>query len=286
VRTEFHLDVAGVTRKGASVIRQNDDRLLVYKDNGLLVVADASGPTYGGYHAPRGVDVGLAAIVGGLEPSRHGHECDAECERSAFLAAARAMHALDVYGIGVSRRPPLAHFWASVTSLRFAGARAVAAQIGTCRAYRWRRGAIELLLPDHSLEGMLRAQGQSAEASVHRGVALLMLGADPLRSADVRTADVEPGDRYVVCTDGVWGALDDASLARACAPGDAMAVASRLDALAAEAAPSNDDATVAVAIVARSYGATIDVPLVASSENIPPCTGRAWNAICWPALVS
>lgn len=44
--------------------RINDDRLYADATTGIAYVADASGPMYGGYHAPFAIDPGLVALVG------------------------------------------------------------------------------------------------------------------------------------------------------------------------------------------------------------------------------
>src|SRR3954466_10609401 len=77
----------GVTRTGDDLFGINDDRFLIDRDASVFAVADAAGPTYGGHHAPLGVELGLAAIARALAPAQHRHACSESCIRAAFDAA-------------------------------------------------------------------------------------------------------------------------------------------------------------------------------------------------------
>jgi serine/threonine protein phosphatase PrpC len=60
----------------------------------------------------------------------------------------------------------------------------------------------------------------------------------------MRVVDVAPGDRFLVCSDGVWAALDPATLDRALDAADAASIAASLAEM-----EYRDDATVVVIVV-------------------------------------
>lgn len=259
--TPLVLDAAGISRRGRNAFGNNDDRSLVDVARRLFIVADARGPSYGGYHAPLGADVALATITESLAP---------ESLRAAFESANTTIHALHrAYQEAFTARlrsttdrlrasldacrqvarerlgltiDSFAHFCLSLTALHFGDHSVTVAQIGTCRAYRKRGERVELLVADHALATILRAQGKREEAACHPGVATRMLGANPTAAVDVLELAVEPGDRYALCSDGMWDALDDRALRRALDCSDAATGALAL----AEAACGDDDATTAV----------------------------------------
>ena len=63
------LAAASASRVGRHAFTdQSDDRIVVDHARGLFAVADGSGPTYGGYYAPLGMELGLASIQDALSP--------------------------------------------------------------------------------------------------------------------------------------------------------------------------------------------------------------------------
>ncbi|MFC5703428.1 Stp1/IreP family PP2C-type Ser/Thr phosphatase [Cohnella faecalis] len=81
--------------------------------------------------------------------------------------------------------------------------------IGDSRAYRLRDGELEQLTEDHTLVNELTKTGQiSPEEAAHhprRNVLTRALGTDRDVPADVRTIDWRPGDRLMLCSDGLSG---------------------------------------------------------------------------------
>jgi serine/threonine protein phosphatase PrpC len=105
-----------------------------------------------------------------------------------------------------------AHFAASITALHiWGGDRITIAQVGLCRGYRFRHGTLEQLLPDHSIASALTARGETLPVDERARLYHLptrLLGMAQGAVPDVRTEHVEPADRYLLCTDGVWACLE------------------------------------------------------------------------------
>jgi len=88
------------------------------------------------------------------------------------------------------------------------------AHVGDSRAYRIRDGAITRLTRDHSLleqfkeinPSMTREEEQNFP---HKNVITRALGLNDQVEVDLRTHDLKPGDRYLFCSDGLSGHLED-----------------------------------------------------------------------------
>lgn len=107
----------------------------------------------------------------------------------------------------------------TVVALAFAGRRALIAHIGDSRAYHVRRGAIEQVTADHSrVAEMVRMRLLTPEQAVdHPGRSMLTrsLGADLQVQVDIEVVDVEAGDGFLLCSDGLWERVGRSELAPA-----------------------------------------------------------------------
>jgi serine/threonine protein phosphatase PrpC len=124
------------------------------------------------------------------------------------------------------------------------------AHVGDSRAYRSRAGRLELLTDDHTLVAAMVRDGRldaaAAPTDARRHVITRALGAEDDVAVDLVTVDRQPGDRLLLCSDGVHGQVDDATIERVLADvTDPGAAADRLIELAA-AAGGEDNATVIV----------------------------------------
>jgi protein phosphatase len=92
------------------------------------------------------------------------------------------------------------------------------AHIGDSRVYRLRRGVLEQLTFDHSLQWELKAAGQLPEgsdlaASVPKNVITRSLGPNPTVQTDLEGPHaIELGDVYLLCSDGLTGRVEDDEL--------------------------------------------------------------------------
>lgn len=148
--------------------------------------------------------------------------------------------------------------------------RALIANVGDSRTYLWRHGELRQITKDHSHVQSLVDRGAitRAEARVHyqRNIVLRAMGIDPELEVDVFDLDLEDGDRFIVCSDGLVDEADD----------DAIEVAIRTsagpqelaDALVALALSSGgrDNVTVVVVDFSDQPG-DITVPLTRMSSD-------------------
>ena len=89
--------------------------------------------------------------------------------------------------------------------------------LGDSRTYRLADGELEQISVDHSVVQELLDEGEldRAAAATHpgRNVITRALGAGGQYQADYWLVPVEPGDRILICSDGVSGELDDELIA-------------------------------------------------------------------------
>jgi protein phosphatase len=88
--------------------------------------------------------------------------------------------------------------------------------VGDSRAYRIRDEQLEQLTDDHSLVGELIRSGKLTreEAEVHpqRSVITRALGTDPDVDVDTFVVDAQPGDIFLLCSDGLSGMVSDRTI--------------------------------------------------------------------------
>lgn len=95
----------------------------------------------------------------------------------------------------------------TLTACLLAGNKAYFAQVGDTRGYHGRERLVQITT-DHSLVGRLVAMGsitdEEARVSPQRSIIYRALGTNPEVEVDLFQHDVKPGDRLLLCSDGVW----------------------------------------------------------------------------------
>lgn len=101
------------------------------------------------------------------------------------------------------------------------------AHIGDSRAYLLHRGTLEQLTRDHSLVAEMIESGElhpdQAAAHPFRSVITRALGLERSVAVDSIAFALEPGDRLLLCTDGLTNMADDTTIAEILGAGDAPA---------------------------------------------------------------
>ncbi|MFM7058651.1 MAG: PP2C family protein-serine/threonine phosphatase [Planctomycetota bacterium] len=103
------------------------------------------------------------------------------------------------------------------TALSLSAAGAIAGHVGDSRLYRVRRGLIQQLTFDHSLQWEMirlgRATPENVERFHPRNVITRCLGPDAFVQVDIEGPfPVESGDIYMLCSDGVTNHVSDAEI--------------------------------------------------------------------------
>lgn len=140
----------------------------------------------------------------------------------------------------------------TLVAARFVPGRAVICHVGDSRAYLFRNGQLKPITIDHSLVAELLAQNEitaeQARTFPDRNIITRALGTRPVVSVDVTIMPVALGDWYLLCSDGLCGAIDDDEM-NAVVKRQAGDPAAAIEALinAANGAGGHDNITVAIA---------------------------------------
>jgi len=197
------LEIAGATDVGLTRQVNQDcygELELADASMHLLVVADGMGGHRGGEVASR---MAVDAMIEQVMASAH---APAVRLRSAVeVAHARVMDAS-------AENPRLRGMGTTLVALLFGpGPQASFAHVGDSRIYRLRKGELVQLTDDHSIVGELFRAGRltEEEARTHpqSNEILRAIGTQGLVQPDVETFDVELGDRFLLCSDGLSGML-------------------------------------------------------------------------------
>jgi CRP-like cAMP-binding protein len=104
-------------------------------------------------------------------------------------------------------RPELKGMGTTLSAMWFSSRRAVVAHVGDCRIYLVRRGEAHRLTEDHALLHELIRQGRLSEAEAqtfpYPNAVTRALGPHPAVEVDTVDLEVLPGDRFLLCSDGL-----------------------------------------------------------------------------------
>jgi protein phosphatase len=106
---------------------------------------------------------------------------------------------------------------ATATALLIIGRQALIGHAGDSRAYRLNSGVLTALTEDHSYVQRLIQLGQIAPdnraGQANRNKLYRALGQQDGIDVDVIACPLEPGDRFLLCSDGLWDAVPETVLA-------------------------------------------------------------------------
>ncbi|WP_184309361.1 PP2C family protein-serine/threonine phosphatase [Aporhodopirellula rubra] len=134
-------------------------------------------------------------------------------------ALGQAVHQANtaIYDRGQSN-PEFHNMGTTASSLVLSRGQGYVAQVGDSRIYRLRRGVLEQLTFDHSLVWEMHASGQIPSdsplgKSIPKNVITRSLGPGAHVMVDLEGPfDLELGDRFLLCSDGLTGLVDDEDL--------------------------------------------------------------------------
>lgn len=213
----------------------------------LFVVADGMGGHAGG-------DVASALAVQHLFPLDKAYDSVESARETLFRGILDAGAELTS---AVEEHPELTGMGTTVSAMIRVKSQMVIAHIGDSRIYRLREGVLEQITSDHTFVQRLVDSGRITpeEAAVHprRSVLMRVLGdvdADP--DIDTHIVDTQPGDRWLLCSDGLSGYVSERDIAETLLTVDDVELAAHklITQSLSEGAP--DNVTVVVVRVAES----------------------------------
>ncbi len=175
------------------VRKVNEDSILVLPDQQIWVVSDGMGGHEGGDFASRCVVDSIAVLPRMEATEKLGQIRRAvQAAHRTILREAEARHAV---------------MGATVVALVLADGHFGALWAGDSRLYRLRDGRIELLTADHSVVAALVEAGQLTwdEAGKHPQANAITraVGVGQELELDKIRGDARPGDRFLLCSDGL-----------------------------------------------------------------------------------
>lgn len=183
-----------------------------YAGRDLFVVADGMGGHAGG-------DVASAIAVNRISEidKPYEHATDAVFALQSALIAANSLLAETVF-----EHPELTGMGTTVSAIVRVGNQLALAHIGDSRIYLFREGELTQVSTDHTFVQRLVDSGRitEEEAMVHprRSVLMRVLGdVDAAPEIDTWVLDTRPGDRWLLCSDGLSGVVKNDDLAAALA---------------------------------------------------------------------
>lgn len=211
----FKIKACGLSDVGLARAH-NEDCFGIDPERNLAVVADGMGGHSHGEVASRIAVQSIREYVGrsfsnhDSDPPRPDHgeilETAVRTAHQKVLGAIREDGSL--YGMGTT-----------VVGFLLGGEIAAIANVGDSRVYRVRDGRLELLTQDHTwvneqvVAGFLSAE----QARVHplKNVITRALGGETEVKIDVHEVEVQTGDLYLLCSDGLTTMLSDPDIQRA-----------------------------------------------------------------------
>jgi protein phosphatase len=193
----------------------NEDAIATLADVGLLVLADGMG----GYNAGE-VASGIAVkTVVELVTSAAERENRADLDtttgfmRQSIALRDAVMRANKIIYQTAQSQPQCEGMGTTIIACLFHDNRVSIAHVGDSRMYRIRNGNLKQMTLDHSLLQELVDRGfyspEEAQRSTNRNYVTRALGVEPTVDVEIQEAAVEPGDLYLLCSDGLPDMVED-----------------------------------------------------------------------------
>ena len=198
--------------------KMNQDHLGWWPELGLYVVADGMGGHNAGEVASH---LAVETIRSFIEESSRvsditwpfGIELKSSIDMNRLTTAVRLANR-KIYNEG-TKSPELNGMGTTVVAALIVGDRLLLASVGDSRIYRLRQGELEQLTKDDTWLASVLGEKEAEDADQShplRHVLTSVVGTKDDVKPAAREEQLKAGDTFVLCTDGVHGKLDSASL--------------------------------------------------------------------------
>jgi serine/threonine protein phosphatase PrpC len=209
------------------VREQNEDDSLVLDDHGLFVVADGMGGHNCGEVASMIAVKSLREffsnpdITNGIRDLYEELKQTEETEGMSGFHEFRLRSAIEYGNLQIFRKahedPDLEDMGTTLVSIAFVGSRVYVGHVGDSRAYRYRGDELVQLTEDHSLANeyiklnLLRRE--DLPYFPYKNVIVRALGLQEQVEVDTHFRTCRPGDRFLLCSDGLTDLVSDDHIA-------------------------------------------------------------------------
>lgn len=204
---EFNFDAALHTDVGQRR-KNNQDFGAIRPDLGLFLVADGMGGHSGGEVASQLCAETIVAFIAeayekqDYQPIDDPTLLDRAIQKANLALIEKAKDSPELKGMGTT-----------VTAIKISGKTATIAQVGDSRCYYFSHHGIWQMTRDHSLvQEKLRAgliKRDQVKSDEMRNVITRSVGYDATLRVDLYSFSVEPGDGFLLCSDGLSGPLEE-----------------------------------------------------------------------------
>lgn len=208
INTYQTLNWGAATHKG-KIREKNEDSFVIEPETGLFLLSDGMGGHRGGELASKIVTEDLPVMIEtGLDKRKSSNprtikalikNCIITQSKQLFLEADSESGFTDM--------------GATVAVVLIRKGRAYVANLGDSRIYRLRKEKLSLLSKDHSVVSELLDKGEihpeEADRHPEQGLITRYVGMGENASPYIRSFKLHPGDRLLLCTDGLTDMLDD-----------------------------------------------------------------------------
>lgn len=211
------MPICGAARSDTGRVRsKNEDAFGFFPESDFYVVADGMGGHAGGEIASTlAVETMRASLEKtkdeDLTPILDGWGQTSVAGRRLLIAVEQANQKLFAMS---QQHPELTGMGTTIAAILFddSNAQASICHVGDSRVYRIRDKKIEQLTEDHSVIQQLLRDGkispQEMKTSPHRHILSRAVGAGPAVQPAIRIEKPQPGDVFLLCSDGVHGVVE------------------------------------------------------------------------------
>ena len=232
----------------------NEDSVALDNEVALAVLADGMGGYNAGEVASNMATSFIRTELGRWLREAQSHASDAEVRRAMDICVDNANRAIFN---AANSNPQYAGMGTTLVVAVFRDNRLLVGHVGDSRAYRLRGGRLQQITRDHSLlqeqidAGLITPE--QAAFSANKNLVTRAVGVEDTVLLETHQHDVQPGDTYLMCSDGLSDMLDDASIGQLLQANDSLASACQALIDAANDAGGKDN--ISVVLVRASGGA-------------------------------
>lgn len=199
----------------------NEDNLLLMPESNLFVVCDGMGGHSAGEVASR-TAVGAISAAFNLESSELADDPLLNLEENLPPQADLLVKAIRLANRRIHNRgiidENLSGMGTTIVGVAFSDKLVSITHVGDSRVYLFRNKALNALTSDHSWVAEVQAAGsvseETASALVNKNIITRALGVKDTVEVDVRLEEINEGDLFMLCSDGLCGYSTDTEIER------------------------------------------------------------------------
>ncbi len=191
----------------------NEDSVAIDADTSLAVLADGMGGYNAGEVASNMATSFIRAELGRWLREASAQASDQDVRRAMDICVDNANRA--IFNAS-NANPQYAGMGTTLVVAVFRDGRLLVGHVGDSRAYRLRGGRLQQITRDHSLlqeqidAGLITPE--QAAFSANKNLVTRAVGVEDTVLLETHQHDVQPGDLYLLCSDGLSDMLDDGAI--------------------------------------------------------------------------